>query len=127
MKIAKNLGIWMDYTTAILIEFNLNSCEIKSIDSGFSNQEENEFLDKSESLMHHKEKQQLSTFFKRIADQIKEYNEVVIFGSSDAKAELYTVLKQEEPFKKIKMEIKNTNKMTDNQKKHFVKSYFSKV
>jgi hypothetical protein len=127
MKITKNLGIWMDYSTASLIEFNLNSCEIKSIDSGFSSQEENEVLDKSESLMHHKEKQQLSTFYKRIADQIKEYNEVVIFGSSDAKAELFTVLKQEEPFKKIKMEIKNTNKMTDNQKKYFVKSYFSKV
>ncbi len=127
MKITKNLGIWMDYSTANLIEFNLESFEIKSIDSGFLNQKKNEVLDKNEQLIHHQEKQQLSTYYKRIAEQIKGYTEVVLFGSTDAKVDLFTFLNQEEPFRKIKMEIKNTAKMNDNQKKYFVKSYFSKV
>lgn len=84
-------------------------------------------MDKNEQLIHHQEKQQLSTYYKRIAEQIKGYTEVVLFGSTDAKVDLFTFLNQEEPFRKIKMEIKNTAKMNDNQKKYFVKSYFSKV
>lgn len=127
MKITKNLGIWMDYSTANLIEFNLESFEIKSIDSGLLHQEKNEVLNLNENLMYNTESQKLSTYYKRIAEQSKEYNELVIFGLTDAKIELLAVLNEEEPFKKIKIEIKNTEKMTENQKKYFVKSYFSKV
>lgn len=125
MKTTKKLGIWMDYSTANLIEYNLDSYEIKSIDSGFSNQEKNEVLDTSESLINNNENQQLTNYFRRIGEQIKEYNELVLFGSTNAKTELLAILKDEDPFQNIKIEIKNTDKMTDNQKKHFVKSYFS--
>lgn len=115
----------MDYSTANLIEYNLDSYEIKSIDSGFSDQEINEVLGNSESLINNKENQQLSNYFKRIGEQIKDYNELVLFGSTDAKGELHAILKEGEPYKKIKIEIKNTDKMTENQKKYFVKNYFS--
>jgi hypothetical protein len=125
MKTTKKLGIWMDYSTANLIEYNLDSYEIKSIDSGFSDKEINEVLAHNENLYNNKEKKQLSNYYKRIAEQLKEYNELVLFGSTDAKVELNTILKEEESFQKIKIEIKNTAKMTDNQKKYFVKSYFS--
>mgnify|MGYP003834090183 FL=1 len=127
MKTTKKLGIWMDYSTANLIEYKLDSYEIKSINSGFLDQEKNEVLDNSESLINKNENQQLSNYFRRIGEQIKEYNELVLFGSTNAKIELHAILKEEEPFQNIKIEIKNTDKMTDNQKKYFVKSYFSEV
>ena len=127
MKTTKKLGIWMDYSTANLIEYKLDSYEIKSINSGFLDQEKNEVLDNSESLINNNENQQLTNYFKRISEQIKEYNELVLFGSTNAKIELHAILKEEEPFQNIKIEIKNTDKMTDNQKKYFVKSYFSEV
>jgi hypothetical protein len=127
MKTTKKLGIWMDYSTANLIEYNLDSYEIKSIDSGFSFEEINEVLNNNKCLIDNKENQQLSKYFKRIAEQLKEYNELVLFGSTNAKVELHSILKEEESFQKIKIEIKNTAKMTDNQKKYFVKSYFSKA
>ncbi len=127
MKTTKKLGIWMDYSTANLIECKLGSYEIKSIDSGFSDQEVNEVLNNNKCLIDNKENQQLSKYFKRIAEQLKEYNELVLFGSTNAKVELHSILKEEESFQKIKIEIKNTAKMTDNQKKYFVKSYFSKA
>ena len=127
MKTTKKLGIWMDYSTANLIEYKLDSYEIKSIDSGLLDQEKNEVLDNSESLINNNENQQLTNYFKRISEQIKEYNELVLFGSTDAKGELLAILKDNKPFQNIKIEIKNTDKMTDNQKKYFVKSYFSEV
>ena len=52
MKTTKKLGIWMDYSTANLIEYKLDSYEIKSINSGFLDQEKNEVLDNSESLIN---------------------------------------------------------------------------
>lgn len=127
MKTTKKLGIWMDYSTANLIEYKLDSYEIKSINSGFLDQEKNEVLDNSESLINNNKNQQLSNYFRRIGEQIKEYNELVLFGSTNAKIELHAILKEEKPFQNIKIEIKNTDKMTDNQKKYFVKSYFSEV
>ena len=127
MKTTKKLGIWMDYSTANLIEYKLDSYEIKSINSGFLDHEKNEVLDNSESLINHNKNQQLSNYFRRIGEQIKEYNELVLFGSTNAKIELHAILKEEKPFQNIKIEIKNTDKMTDNQKKYFVKSYFSEV
>jgi hypothetical protein len=127
MKIVKKLGIEMDHSNACLIEFSTDSFEMKNIESEFSSQEKKQALSKSESLMHHKENQQLSSYYKKLAEVIKEYNEVLLFGPTDAKVELFNVLNQEEEFGKIKIEIKNTDKMTENQKISFVKEYFSKA
>jgi len=56
---------------------------------------------------------------------IKNYDEVLLFGPSEAKAELYNILKAEHQFTKIKIEIKQTDKLTENQQHAFVRDYFS--
>ncbi|HEY6142700.1 MAG TPA: hypothetical protein VIV55_04625 [Flavobacterium sp.] len=124
MKTAKKIGIGMDHSMASLIEVTASSYTIKNIESNFSHQEKMEALAKSESLMHNKENQQLSSYYKKIGEAIKDYGEVVIFGPTDAKVELLDTLRKKKEFEKIKIEIKNTDKMTENQKITFVKSYF---
>ena len=125
MKTAKKLGVWMDHSIAYLIEFTSDSFERITIESEFNHQEKTQALAKSENLMHNKEKQLLSSYYKKLAGVIKDYTEVVLFGPTDAKVELLAVLNQEESFGKMKIEIKNTDKMTENQKVAFVKDYFS--
>lgn len=49
------------------------------------------------------------------------------FESTEAKVELFNILNEGEEFGKIKIEVKNTDKMTENQKISFVKEYFSKA
>lgn len=127
MKTVRKLGIGMDHSIACLIEFTSDSFEMKNIESEFTSQDKKQALAKSESLMHHKENQQLSSYYKKLAEVIKGYNEVVLFGPTDAKTELFNILNEEEIFGKIKIEIKNTDKMTENQKISFVKEYFSKA
>ncbi|MBC7845145.1 MAG: hypothetical protein H7Y10_01475 [Flavobacterium sp.] len=127
MKTVKKLGVWMDHSIAYLIEFTSDSFKSITIESEFSRQDKIEALAKSESLMHNKEKQHLSSYYKKLAEVIKDYNEVVLFGPTDAKVELFAVLSQAGEFGKIKIEIKNTDKMTENQKTAFVKDYFSKA
>lgn len=126
MKTVKKLGIWMDHSIAYLIEFSANPSEIITIKSKFSHQEKMEALSKSESLMHNKENQQLSIYYRKLAKLIKDFSQVVLFGPSDAKSELFDILIKKEQFENIKIEIKNTDKMTDKQKKSFVEAYFSK-
>lgn len=126
MKPAKKLGIWMDHSIAYLMEFTSNPFEIRTIESKLTHQKKMEALSKSESLMHNKEQKQLSDYYKKLGAIIKNYKRVILFGPTDAKVELFDILSEDEQFNKIKIEIKNTDKMTPNQKNSFVRDYFSK-
>ena len=121
MGTTKNLGIWMDHSIAHLMEFTSKHFEIKTIESKFTNQD----LAKSETLMHNK--QQLSDYYKKIGEAIKNYKRVILFGPTNAKVELFDLLSEDERFLKIKFEIKNTDKMSENQQHQFVKKYFSRA
>ncbi len=76
--------------------------------------------------MHQKEQQQHAAYYKKIGEVIKNYNEVVLFGPTDAKIELLNMLRTDHHFDKIKMETQQTDNMTDNQEHAFVREYFSK-
>ena len=56
---------------------------------------------------------------------INDYNEVLLFGPTDAKTELFNVLKNNRQFEKIKISVQAADNMTDNQQKAFVKDFFN--
>jgi hypothetical protein len=126
MTTVNKLGIWMDHSIAHLIEFSTDSFESKSIESTFTNQMKEESLAKSEHIMHNKEQAKQQEFYKNISDVIKDYDEVLLFGPTDAKKELLNILKADHHFDNIKIETKQADKMTDNQQHALVKEYFSK-
>jgi stalled ribosome rescue protein Dom34 len=103
---------------------SIDTIETKTISSKFTHQEKEHSLSKSENLMHHKEQHQQHEFYKELGDVIKNYNEVVVFGPTDAKLELVNFLKQDHHFDNIKIEVKNADKMTEHQEYAFVKAHF---
>jgi ADP-heptose:LPS heptosyltransferase len=125
MATAKNLGIWMDHSNAHLMEFTTDPIETNTITSKFTHQEKEQSLGKSENLMHNKEQHQQSDYYKELGEVIKGYEHVVLFGPTDAKAELLNALRADHRFEKIKIEVKQADKMTDNQQHAFVRDYFS--
>lgn len=127
MKTTKKLGVWMDHSIAYLMEFTSKHFEIETIESKLTNQQKNISLAEYESLIKSKEKKQLSDYYKKIGETIKNYKRVILFGPSNAKVELFDFLSEDERFLKIKFEIKNTDKMTTNQQHTFVKEYFSEA
>ena len=127
MKTTKKLGVWMDHSIAHLMEFTNKHFEIETIESKLTNQQKNISLAEYESLLKSKEKKQLSDYYKKIGETIKNYKRVILFGPSNAKVELFDFLSEDERFLKIKFEIKNTDKMTANQQHTFVKEYFSEA
>ncbi len=124
MTTAKYLGIWMDHSTAHIMEYTSDPIQTKTIDSKFTHEVKEQSLRRSENLMHNKEQQQQSAYYKKLGEVIKNYEEVLIFGPTDAKLELLNVLKADHRFEKIKIETKQADKMTEHQQHAFVKEHF---
>ncbi len=122
----KGLGIWMDHASAHLMPFEHEVVEATIIESTFTHQDKEESLSKSESLMHHKEQQQQGDYYQKLGDKIMDYESVVLFGSTDAKVELFNILRADKRYADIVIETKNTDKMTTKQEHAFVKAFFSR-
>ena len=123
---AKQLGIWMDHSNAHLMEFTADPIQTKIIQSKSTNHEKSHALGKNENLMHNKEQHQQSDYYKKIGEAIKNYDQVILFGPTNAKAELLNILTEDHHFSKIKIEMKQADKMTEPQQHAFVRDYFSK-
>lgn len=120
------LGIWMDHSTAHLMEYTRDSMETESVESTFTHQDREETLNRSESVMHNKEQQKQRLYYKELGEIIKKYDEVILFGPTDAKVELFNILKEDHHFDKINIGVEDADKMSENQQHAFVRGYFSK-
>jgi len=116
----------MDHATAHLMEFTTDPILSTTIGSKFTHGEKEEAISKSEHLMHNKERHEQSAYYKGLASEIRKYDDVVLFGPTDAKVELYNLLKTDHNFTTIKIEVVNTDKMTEPQQHAFVREHFSK-
>ncbi|AWW00741.1 hypothetical protein DJ013_00655 [Arcticibacterium luteifluviistationis] len=118
-----NLGIWMDHSAAHLI--NLKD-KMKTINSKFDFDVQDEAIRKNENLMHNKRQQMQEAFYKDISAEILNYDHVLLFGPTNARVELHNFLEKDSHFKDIKVDVKASDKMTDNQKEAFVREHFEK-
>jgi hypothetical protein len=124
MKTKSQLGIWMDHSVAHLMEYDKDSMLYATLEAQVGEQDE-PLNSLDESMIQNKEQNQLTSFFKEISEVIKDYDEVLLFGPTNAKTELFNGLKNDRRFENIKIEIKPTDKMSDNQMHAFVNEYFS--
>jgi hypothetical protein len=124
MKIEKKIGIWMDHAHAHLMEY-ASTIVTRTVTSDSTHEEKEKTLQKGESIMHNKEQQQEFDYYKVLGQAIENYDEVLLFGPTNAKVELLNILKADQNFSKIKIEIRPADKMTENQQHAFVRDYFS--
>ena len=61
---------------------------------------------------------------KVLEEIILSYTNVILFGPTDAKTELYNLIKNNRQFENIKIATLPADKMTENQQHAFVKEYF---
>jgi len=126
MKTAKYLGIWMDHSSADIMEFTADPIETRTIESKFTHEDRVISFGKGEKQMHIKEQHQQSEYYRELGEIIEKYEGVILFGPTDAKVELFNVLRADNRFGKIKIEIEQADKMTKNQQHAFVREHFSK-
>jgi stalled ribosome rescue protein Dom34 len=121
----KKIGIWMDHSMAHLMEYSKNPFEIKTIESNFTQQQKLKSFKKGEAHMHNKELYEQSKYYKKLIDVVKKYKEVILFGPTNAKTEFFNYLSEDNRFVKIKVYIKETDKMNAFQRQNFINDYFS--
>ena len=126
MKSKKQLGIWMDHSVAYLMVFTNGSIETNSIESPSEHLADPQVVYKDESHTLNKEQRQLSSYYRQLSDAILGYDEVVLFGPTDAKNELLNLLKVNHLFDEMKIEVKPADSMSEIQRQAFVKEFFHK-
>jgi len=126
MSKATAIGIWMDHKDAHLIEWTTPTMETKTITSAFTHQQKEHSVGESEKLMHNKEQHDQGAYYKHLGEVILNYKEVLLFGPTEAKTELFNLLKSDHRFSEIRFQIKSADKMTENQQHAFVRDHFSK-
>ena len=75
----------MDHSIAYLIELTNDTITQSSIISEIAIPEKEFNLYKGEKLVHKKEQHQQSDYYRKLSDTIRNYQEVVLFGPTDAK------------------------------------------
>jgi len=124
MKAIKRLGIWMDHATARLMEYNTEEQKVTTVNSDIKGLDDQEGLQHSESLLHHKENQSLQAYYKTLIDRIKDYDDIVLFGPTDAKTELYNLIREEHKYDHLKIATQPADKMSYEEQHEFVVHYF---
>ena len=125
MKSIRKLGIWMDHSIACLMILENDKIVTNTIkiDSLLPAKEQN--MGVHEKQRHDKEQGELSEYYKKLSEVIIAFDDVVLFGPTDAKTELLNLLKESHHFDKIKICAKTVDKMSESQQQAFVKDFFS--
>jgi len=131
MKEIKQLGVWMDHSHAYLMEMKANvivtNCIVSESllhDHDKSLGDERKYVDFNDN--YKKEKQERTNYYNKISEIIKNYEEVILFGPTDAKNELLNIMEADHLLGDIKIEKKNADIMTENEMHALVIEYFKK-
>jgi len=126
MKTKRILGIWMDHSVAQLSEYSNGNFMTETIESKPKlHAKEEDLYYKDESHRLNKERSQLATYYKKLSDAILNYDEVILFGPTEAKDELVNSLKDNHLFDKIKIVVKPADKMTESEQHDFLKEFMN--
>jgi ADP-heptose:LPS heptosyltransferase len=125
MKTIKQLGIYIDYTNAFLMEL-INKMIVSRIIEFENNIEIEKYQDNFIKPEIDKENQHhlRSAYYLELCDIIRNYNQVVLFGPNDAKNELFNLLKFDHNFDSIKINNGNSDNLTEIQMHDYVKMYY---
>jgi stalled ribosome rescue protein Dom34 len=121
----KNVAVWLDHSKAQLIDNQTNEVST-TIYLKFDFDKKEEALRRSENIMHNKEQQAQSKFYKQIAALIIDYDNILLFGPTEAKLELQNFLKKDKHYAHKQIVVHSSDQMTLPEKFAFVKSYFKK-
>lgn len=125
MKNIKQLGIYMDHAHAFLMELENGMIISRNIVSGWKELAADDLPEKHFMGFNCSEKKQLQMrYFAEISYIIRHYQQVVLFGPTDAKNEMNNLLADNHLFKDIKVELVNTDKLSDKEMHTFMKEYF---
>lgn len=132
----KQVGIYMDHAQAKFIEPDTTG-KIHVIQSALKSMvridgEESDGTrlgnfrsTNNESHKHNREQNEIHAYYKQLAEQLKPYDEIFIFGPSTAHNELHNYLINEKKLSGKKISTEKADYITENQIKERVRNFFA--
>ena len=131
----KQTGIWLDHEKAIIVTLVGNGYKLNTIESDIVTRERvdgetrkyGRFGDQSLSQEKHKErriKEQTSHFLKNLLSEIKDVDELVLFGPANMKKELEKQILHDATLAPKLQAVESADSMTENQMVAWVKKFY---
>lgn len=131
----KQTGIWLDKEQAIVITLNDHGYSLKIIESELETRERYDgekkkfgrfgaqFLN-DETKRKRRLEEQTNKYLKRIFNDIKHVDEIVLFGPASMKRKLALMIKSDNTLAEKLKAVKNADSMTQNQMVAWVKKFY---
>lgn len=127
MKTNLKIAIYLDHYQAEVFEYSEHAELIQKIESEFNAVEKKKALLKGESHLHHKEQDLQQKFYEVLKKTLVKYDSILLFGTTTAKTELFHVLQVDHSFAAKEIILKNTDRLTENQKTAFINDFFTSL
>ena len=114
----------MDYTSAQIYENATGEFLLTSMESNFYLPLKKKGEANSESPIHNEKNQTDQAFYNDLLLLIKDYDEAVLFGPTQAKTALFDLIKASPECNNLYIQTLEADKMTTEQMKAFVKTHF---
>jgi len=125
-KAIKQLGIYMDYSNAYLMELIDKNIVSRNIEFESDGKDVHvNSLKQTEKASSKFVRHLQSAYYLELCEIIRNYNQVVLFGPADTKDELFNLLEFDHNFDNIKIKNINTDKMSEIQIHNFLKEYYN--
>lgn len=121
----KKIGIWMNHSIAYIMEFTSGLVTTSIIDAAIDKNEANMDCSNNEMASIFKAQSDKKAYYKQLEESLKDSKEVILFGPTYAKVELYNLLKIDTRFKKTKFKIIHAEDLDEAQQQEFVATHFS--
>lgn len=131
----KQTGIWLDKEKAVVITLNDHGYKLKIIESDIQTKERydgekkkfgrfgSQFLNE-ETKKKRRVEEQTNRYFKRIFDDVKHVNEIVLFGPASLKRKLAELIHSDMMMTEKLKAVKTADIMTQNQMVAWVKKFY---
>lgn len=131
----KQSGIWIDRKKAVIVRLIGKGQELKIVDSSIEGRERvpgekkmfarfNYQFPNFKSKKEKRDAHEIHNYLKRVVDEIKDTDEVVIFGPAQMKTELEKYILDESSHLPVIRRVETTDDMTENEKVAWVKNFF---
>ncbi len=133
----KKTGVWLDHSKAHFIDLNDGSASIETVysdketnqrysgENGRDTKLGNNRSTNSEHHQHNREKQVMNEYYRNLAKRLSSYDDILLFGSTTAKDELYNHLIDDKSFSGKTINVRSADHLTENQMVAEVKKFFN--
>ena len=130
----EKIAVWLDHSEAKLITFENKVANTETINSGVETHiridgegsESSRFgvgTTNNENRNNNRHSNELSGYYKALAGKLKSYDEILLFGPTNAKEQLKNMLVSDKSFSGKSIEIKSSDKLTPNQLVAFAREH----